>query len=105
MHLFLRMGVEESDLRCMEVEAGEWCRVYGGAIETVAENRSIESIGMRSVHTELVRTAGEGIEINKKRTILPLLANGVTRDRRFTVNKIHHLTWSVVGVGQEGKGD
>lgn len=100
MHLFLCMGMEEGDLR--GVEEQPLCR---SAIEAVAEDGGIQSVGMRGMHTQLVRTTGERVEIHQKDTILPLLTDGITRDSRFAVLPVHHLTRPVVGVRQEGKGD
>ena len=100
MHLFLCMGMEEGDLR--GVEEKPLCR---SAIEAVAEDGSIQSVGMRGMHTELVRTTGEREEINEVSTILPLFTDGITRDSRFAMFPVHHLTRPVVGVWQERKGD
>ena len=53
MHLFAGGGMDEGDGLRLEIETVCLC-----AIEFVALDRTAETVGVGTVHTELVRTAG-----------------------------------------------
>ena len=53
MHLLACGGMDETDGLCLEIETVCLC-----AIEFVAHDRTAKTVGMGTVHPELVRTSG-----------------------------------------------
>ena len=98
MHLFFCDRMHEPDLRGMEHQS--FC---GRAVQTVPDDRCVESIRMRGMDTQLVRSTGERIEIHEERAVGTLFANMIARDSGLAMRPIYHLPRSVIGIRQERK--
>ena len=67
------------------------------------EDGGIETVGMGGVDAELVGAAGKRKEIDQNSAIRAIFPYFITRNGRFAVLEVHHLSRTVVGIGQEGK--
>ena len=94
MHLFFCYGMRESNLGGVQVEP-----VSRRAIQPVAHNWRIQTVGMSRMYAQLVRTAGVRIEIYEDCSVRTPLTQTVACDSRTAVGEFHHLTRAVVRVG------
>ena len=74
------------------------------AIQVVAYDGGVQSFRMGGMHPQLVGTPREGIEGHAGLAVAAR-QDLKTRDGGFAVCRAHHLPWTVVRVGAEGKTD
>lgn len=74
------------------------------AIQVVAYDGGVQSFRMGGMHPQLVGAPREGIEGHAGLTVAAR-QDLKTRDGGFAVYRAHHLPWTVVRVGAEGKTD
>ena len=77
----------------------------GLTIQPVTYYRRIQTIRMRSMHTELVSATGQRIEIHEHRSVLTTFPHLISRDRRLAVFTVHHLPRTVIWIWQKRKTD
>ena len=75
----------------MEVET-----VGGRTVKGVALDGSVESIGMSTMHTQLVGASGLGLQDDAL-----AVGSGVARDGWFAMDVVNLLPWSVQRVGRQ----
>ena len=84
----------KSDAFGMEVET-----VGGRTVKGVALDRAVESVGMSTMHTQLVGASGLGLQDDAL-----AVGSGVVRDGRFAMCVVNLLSWSVQRVGRQWQG-
>ena len=72
----------------------------GVAIERVAKNGAIETIGVGAVYAKLVGSASEG-----EKPYSVLIYEFITGDSLLAILVIHSLHGSILKVSREGEGD
>ena len=92
-------GVPELQPFGMEVEA-----VGGLSVERVAYDGAVQAFGVGGVYTELVGTAGLGIESNTG-SIVFCIYYFIACNCRLAVFVTDHLQGAIVEVGTEGEAD
>ena len=97
MHFFVRNGVLEADFSGMQHES-----ISGLSVQSVADDRRIETVWVRSMHTELVCAACKRIEIDEHCSVLTTFAHHKACDGRFAVLAVHHLSRTIVWIRKKG---
>jgi hypothetical protein len=92
--------MDEGDALGMEIEA-----VGGTAIEGVANDRSIEPVGMGGMKTKLMGATRLGIEIDVGTAILGLANHTIMGHGLLARNVVNKLTGTIEIVGSKRKGD
>ena len=97
MHLFFRSGMHERDFRGMKHKPFS----RNSSIQPVAHYRCVQSVRVRSMYTQLVRTACKREEINEDLAVRILLPYGKACESRLAVCCIYHLPRAVEGIRQK----
>ena len=85
----------KSDAFGMEVET-----VGGRTVKGVALDRAVESVGMSTMHTQLVGASGLGLQDDAL-----AVGSGVVCDGWFAMDVVNLLSWSVQRVGSQWQGN
>ena len=74
------------------------------AVEFITNDGTTETIGVGTVHTQLVGAAGVGIEGEESPPVSGI-KHLIFRHSRFAMAVVHHLARTVDGVAEQGQGD
>ena len=101
MHLFFRYGMRERNLCGVKHQSavGFRLRTVNCSVLPVADNRGVKPVGVRRVNAQLVRAAGERIEINEECAVGTSLAYNITCNGGLAMRVINHLPRTVKRVG------
>ena len=86
------MGCRMDEFQAFGVEV-EPCS--GFAIERVAEDGRVQSLGMGGVHAELVRPSRQREESDARTASRFVAQDPIARDGRFPMHRVYHLTRTV----------
>ena len=91
----------EGNLLGMEIQSGSLLV----AVERIAQDGSIQTLLMGTMHTQLVGSARLGIEGDAEMGAVDALQNFILRNGLLALLVIHHLAGAVQIIGQQRKGD
>ena len=91
----------EGNLLGMEMQSGSLLV----AVERIAQDGSIQTLLMGTMHAQLVGSARLGIEGNAEMGAVDALQNFILRNGLLALLVIHYLAGAVQIIGQQRKGD